>query len=284
MEKGLEVKQVYEKLKEQIKREVSALGQLTLASVRIGHDYSSGVYLSQQEKIALELGIDYLAVTLTPEAPLDKVLQKIEELNKDNNVTGIVLNKPFPVEWKEGVIFSAIDSQKDVEGVNPYNLGMLLIGKPKFISPTVMSVLEFLNIADIDLYAREVTIVGSSVLIGKPLAIILANNFATVSITHIATYEKGRLPFYVNNADILISAVGKPYFIRGEWIKEGAVVIDVGVGQKDGKLTGDVEFDEAAQRASFITPVPGGVGKFTTLFLFENLIKAKQSLPTLPRR
>jgi len=282
MEKGLEVKRVYERLKEQIKDKVSALGQLTLASVRVGHDYSSGVYLLQQEKIALELGIDYLAVTLAPEAPLDKVLQKIEELNKDNSVAGIVLNKPFPAQWKEGAIFSAIDSQKDVEGVNPYNLGMLLIGKPKFISPTVMSVLEFLNIADVDLYGREVTIVGSSVLIGKPLAIILANDFATVSITHIATYEKGRLPFYINNADILISAVGKPCIIRGEWIKEGAVVIDVGVGQKDGKLTGDVEFDKAVQKASFITPVPGGVGKFTTLFLFENLIKAKQSIVHSP--
>ncbi len=126
----------------------------------------------------------------------------------------------------------------------------------------------------IDLYGKQVTIVGFSTLIGKPLALILGRKLASVAIAHIGTYESGKLPFYVKNSDIVVSAVGKPHIIKGQWIKKGAVVIDVGIGEFKGKVVGDVEFEKAKKKAAFITPVPGGVGKLTSLFLFKNLIDA----------
>jgi methylenetetrahydrofolate dehydrogenase (NADP+)/methenyltetrahydrofolate cyclohydrolase len=160
--------------------------------------------------------------------------------------------------------------------MNPYNLGLLFIGEPLFISPTVLSALEFIKMTGVKLYGKDVTIVGFSTLIGKPLALILGRRFATVSITHIATSESKHLPFYVKNADIVISAVGVPNLIKGTWLKKGVIAIDVGIGRKNSKIVGDIEFEGAKEKAAFITPVPGGVGKLTSLFLFNNLIDAYQ--------
>ncbi len=194
--------------------------------------------------------------------------------NKNKKITGIVDNTPFPSNFTEELIFSTIDHKKDIEGMNPYNLGLLFVGEPLFVSPTVLSILEFIKMSGIDLYGKQVTIVGFSTLIGKPLTLILGRKLATVTITHIGTYESGKLPFYIKNSDIVVSAVGKPHIIKGEWIKKGAVVIDVGIGEFNGKVVGDIEFEKAKRRAAFITPVPGGVGKLTSLFLFKNLIDA----------
>jgi methylenetetrahydrofolate dehydrogenase (NADP+)/methenyltetrahydrofolate cyclohydrolase len=274
----LEAKKIGMSLKINLKQKIGDLAPLTLASLNVGGDYSTGVYLASQKKVAQELGVDYLSIELPEKISQNEVIDKIRELNKDNKVTGIIVNRPFPSHWKEEIIFDAIDYKKDIEGINAYNLGKLFLGKAIFISPTVLSVLEFLKSTGINLYGKEVVVIGFSAIIGKPLAILLGNMFATVNITHIGTYESGRLPFYVNNADIVISAVGKPHLIKGEWIKEDAVVIDVGTGEKDGKLTGDVEFDAAEEKASFITPVPGGVGKLTPLFLYHNLVIAAQLL------
>ncbi|MCF7888356.1 MAG: bifunctional 5,10-methylenetetrahydrofolate dehydrogenase/5,10-methenyltetrahydrofolate cyclohydrolase, partial [Candidatus Omnitrophica bacterium] len=141
---------------------------------------------------------------------------------------------------------------------------------------TVLAVLATIESLDIDLYGKDITVVGFSTLIGKPLVLLLGQKFATVTITHIATYQKQRLPFYIKNADLLISAVGKPHFIKGEWIKKGAIVIDVGVSKKGSKVVGDIEFEQAIKKASFISPVPAGIGKLTSLFLFKNLLKAKK--------
>jgi methylenetetrahydrofolate dehydrogenase (NADP+)/methenyltetrahydrofolate cyclohydrolase len=270
----LYAKPIYDSLKERIKKKVQSRGQLTLASVLVGGDYSAQVYVSAQKKIAKELGIEYLAVEVPGETTQQNIIEKIKELNEDNAITGILLNKPFPLVWDEQAVFGAIDFRKDVEGMNPYNLGCLFLGEPRFISPTVLSILEFLARIEIDLYGKEAVIVGFSTLIGKPLAALLARKFVTVTITHIATYEAERLPFYVANADIVITAVGKPGIIAGDWIKKGAVVIDVGIGEKDGRPVGDVDFAIAQKTAGFITPVPGGVGKLTTLFLFDNVVKA----------
>ena len=278
MAKVLTAKNTYIRLKQQLLQAVKEQPKLTLASVMVEGDYAADVYVSFQKKLAGELGVDFLPVKLTKEALLDEVLRKIEELNHDQNVSGIVVNKPFPSNWNEQAVFSAIGIDKDIEGVHPYNLGKVILGQPYFISPTVLSVLEFLKEAGVSLYGKEVALVGFSTIVGKPLAIILGQEFATVMITHIATYEAGRLPFYVKNADVLISAVGKPEIIKGEWIKEAAVVIDVGISKKDGKVCGDVEFDHAKEKAAYITPVPGGVGKLTLLFLFKNLLKTRGEL------
>ncbi len=263
---------VYDSLKDEIKK--NSPKHLGLASVRIGEDYASQVYFSQQEKLAKDVGIDYKSVHLPGHVTLKQLAKEVVALNDDKKIKGVVINKPFPREWREEDVFSLIDTAKDIEGMNPYNLGLLFTGRPRFISPTVRSVLKFIEISKVDLRGAEVTLVGASLLIGKPLAIILANLFATVRLTHVATFERAMLEHHVKAADVVVTSVGKPDLIKGAWIKKGAVVVDVGIGHKDGKICGDVEFDAACKHAAFITPVPGGVGRLTTLFLFENLLKA----------
>lgn len=272
--KILDASQIYESIKNELKQQLKSLPSLTLASLVIGKNYSSDVYLSSQEKLAAELGIEYLLVRLDGNVELKEVLSKIDSLNKDKKITGIVANKPFPKSWSEDDVFGAIDAKKDIEGLSPYNLGKLFIKKPQFVSPTVLSILEFLKLSKVTLYGKDVVIVGFSTLIGKPLFLILAREFATVTITHIATFESGRLPFYVSNADIVISAAGVTELIKADWIKNEAIVIDVGVAAKDGKIVGDVEFEAAKKKASFISPPKGGVGKLTPIFLFKNLVQA----------
>lgn len=256
--------------------------KICLASVAVGSDYVAQKYRASQERAAQRFGIEYRSLALPSKISFADFKSEIKKLNQDSSVTGIIINKPFPSEWNETDVFSLIDERKDIEGMHPVNLGRLVSGDilvssvfsapiAVFISPTVVSILKLLEMTKISIRGKRVTIVGFSSLIGKPLALILANNFATVSITHIATYEKGDLEEYVRRSDVVISAVGKPHLIKGAWIKEGAVVIDAGIGEKDGKLAGDVEFEAASNRAAFITPVSGGVGKLTTLNLYFNL-------------
>jgi methylenetetrahydrofolate dehydrogenase (NADP+)/methenyltetrahydrofolate cyclohydrolase len=273
--KILEAYPLYEALKKELKTTAHMLSRrVTLASVLVGENYSSQLYLASQQRLAKELGVTYSFVAIKPEASQEQALKTIRKLNRDKHITGIIVNKPFPMNWNEGVIFSSIECKKDIEGVSAYNLGMMCLGEPLFISPTVLSVLELLKYTGINIYGKEIALVGFSTIIGKPLSLLLAKNFATVTITHVATYEAGKLPHHIKSADIVISAVGKPSLIKGAWIKKGAVVIDVGTAQCNGKIAGDVEFSQARKKASFITPVPGGVGKLTTAFLFKNLLRA----------
>ncbi|UCD15987.1 MAG: bifunctional 5,10-methylenetetrahydrofolate dehydrogenase/5,10-methenyltetrahydrofolate cyclohydrolase [Candidatus Omnitrophota bacterium] len=278
MAKILDSLKISQALEEEIKTKLKGLPKLCLGSVVIGDNYSAGVYQSSQRKVALRLGVEYRPIKLAGDVSFDKFKIEIGKLNKDKSVTGIILNKPFPLRWKDSEVFSLLDERKDVEGMHPVNLGKLFIGDTLgasdllCISPTVLSVIALLGETKVNLTAKKVTIVGFSSLIGKPLALFLGSEFATVSITHIETYKAGDLPAYLEGADIVISAVGKPDLIKGDWIKKGAIVIDVGTGQKNGKLCGDVEFNVAKGKASYITPVPAGTGKLTTMFLYNNLI------------
>lgn len=278
MAKSLDLNYLPDKLKQKIKANLPVAERLTLASVKLkGDDYSSKMYTLQQAKLSQDLGsgVDYRPILLNENASLVEVLTEIEKLNKDRTITGIVFNKPFPKAWPDEEIFSAICPDKDIEGMNPINLGKLFLGKPVFIPPTVASVLEFIDYSKIELYGRRVTIVGASNIIGKPLSLLLADKFASVSITHIGTFEAGDLEAYVKEADLVISAAGVAGLIKADWIKKGAVVIDVGINQRDGKTVGDVEItDSLTKKVSFISPVPGGVGKLTTMFLFHNLLTA----------
>ena len=258
----------------EIKTELTRMPKLCLASVVIGENIAAKSYCSVQEKIAKELGIEFCYHGFEADLPFKEFKNQIRNLNNTKEVTGIILNKPFPSNWSDADVFSLLSEDKDIEGMHPANLGRFFIGQPKFISPTALSVIEIIKESGVKLYGAKVTLVGFSSLIGRPLALWLGNEFATVSITHIATNEKGDIPSYVSSADIVISAVGKSEIIKGEWIKPGAVVIDVGVGHKDNKISGDIEFDKAKERAAFITPVPGGVGKLTTIFLCYNLVLA----------
>ncbi len=264
----------YDSLLAQVKAELGAIPKLCLASVAIGQDASAKSYRWAQEKLAKELGIEYRSLDFESDFSFKEFKTAIGKLNYAKEVTGIILNKPFPAGWSNADVFSLLSEEKDVEGMHPANLGRFFIGQPRFISPTVLSVIELIKESGVKLYGAKATLVGFSPLIGRPLALWLGNEFATVSITHIATDEEGDLSSYVKGADILISAVGKPGLINGEWIKERAIVIDVGTGHKDNKISGDVEFDKAKERAAFITPVPGGVGKLTTMFLYHNLVLA----------
>lgn len=282
MAKILNVQEFYNGLITKIKTDLKLLPGLCLASVAIGKHPSSSAYLHSQEKLAQELGIKYRFCELKEHISLGEFKSEIKVLNQDKSVTGIIINKPFPFPEEEEV-FSLIDPDKDVEGVHPFNLGKLFFGSKcisdnLFLPPTVKSVLVLLSLSGYagpgQLRGKKITIVGFSALIGKPLALLLANELATVSIAHIGTFEKGDLAGYVGAADILISAVGKPELIKGEWVKEGSVLIDVGIGKKDGKTSGDIEFAKAKDKASFITPVPGGVGKLTPIFLYSNLVLA----------
>lgn len=272
----LDTKQIYEKYKRQLKTKFSIFKPLTLALLKVGKDYPSEIYISSQKKLAEEFGVEYLLMEFDETVSFNIFIKQIEELNHDEKITGIMVNMPLPSQWHKDIVFSTIDAGKDIEGMNPVNLGKVILGNPSFLSPTVLSILELLKITEVDIYGKEITIVGFSSIIGKPLALLLAEKLATINITHIATYETEKLPYYVKRADILISAVGKPHLIKGEWLKEGVIVIDVGTGEKDGKLTGDVDFENAKEKASFITPVPGGVGRLTPVFLFFNLLKAAE--------
>lgn len=277
MGKIFDVGKIYQDLKEKLKRKVAKIKKpLCLASLITTKDESLKIYLSMQERLAKEMNIRYLPIEFNGKVSLKKIIEKIEILNKDDNITGIILNKPLPKNLKESLINFAIAVHKDIEGINPYNLGMLCIGRPIFIPPTVLSILEILKSIDVKIYGKDITLVGFSTIIGKPLALILGEKFATVNITHIGTFQANRLPFYIRQADILITAVGKPRIIKGKWIKKGAVVIDVGIAKDGKRIVGDVEFDEAVRVASYITAVPGGVGKLTPLFLFSNLLKAAE--------
>ncbi len=269
----LNAKNIAEEIKLKLLEERKRFSELTLASVVFKNDDATQSYCLSQKKWAEALDIRYENILIEEKAPFDEPIRIIKELNK-KNIQGIILNKPFPSGWDEMAFFSSIDVSKDIEGLNPYNLGRVFFGEAVFIPPTVLSVLELLKLSECKLYGKNVVIVGFSNILGKPLSVILADRLATVSITHIGTFEANNLLFYVSNADILITAVGKPHLIKGSWIKEGAVVIDVGMGKLRGKLTGDVEFEEAKKKASFITPVPGGVGALTVAFLFSNLLKA----------
>jgi len=249
--------------------------KIALASFCFGKNSSVEIYISVQKKLSEKLGVEYRLFHFSLRNSLSEILSKIETLNKDEIVKGVIIHRPLPSKISEYKIFSSLSFYKDIEGVTPYNLGRILLKKPLFISPTVLSILRILEELKISLYGKDIVLVGFSSHIGKPLATILLDKFATVSITHIATYRKKKLPFYLKKADIIISCVGKPKFLKADWIKKGAVIVDVGISSYKGKICGDVD-DKAVKKAGLVTPVPGGVGSLTPLYLFLNLFKASQ--------
>ena len=261
-------------IKEKIKAEVAQLKAAPrLVSVQVGENPASEVYLKSQRKNAEKLGIDYHTEKLTGDASQDELIKVIEKLNKDKSVNGIIIQMPLPQHINAKLISRYISPLKDVEAVHPQNMGEIVFGSAKVLPCTAAACMEILNsIEGLKLYGKEVVIVGHSEIVGKPLALMLLNKFATTTVCHIATGERGNLPEFVKKAEILIVAVGKAGLIKGEWIKEGAIVVDVGINRVEGKLVGDVEFDKAQEKAAYITPVPGGVGPLTVAMLMKNLV------------
>lgn len=275
MEKILDGKLIAGQLRETIAADVKELkGRGVtpgLAVVLVGEDPASRVYVSMKEKACEQAGIFSDEHKLSAETSEAQLLALIDELNRDPRIDGILVQLPLPKHIDESKVLEAISPHKDVDGFHPYNVGRLVTGKPLFQPCTPYGVMKMLEVAGVDLSGKEVVVVGRSNIVGKPVALMCLAKHATVTLCHSRTRD---LAEKVGRADVVIAAVGVPEMIKGAWIKEGAVVIDVGVnrvGEK--KLVGDVEFGAARDRASLITPVPGGVGPMTITMLLYNTVE-----------
>ena len=275
MAKLLEGKPVAERIKSEIKLAVQSLARAPiLASIVVGANPGAIAYVRSQERIAQELGIIYQLHQLPDSISENALIDFVIKLNNDLCVNGIVVQMPLPQQMDYKKVSEFISLKKDIEGMHHSNMGKLLFGRARIAVCTATAVEELLNSTGVDLYGKEVVIIGHSEIVGKPLAMLLLEKFATVTVCHIATSKVGTLEEHVRRAEVLIVAVGQIGLIKGEWIKPGAIVIDVGINRLGDKLVGDVEFAGAEKNASFITPVPGGVGPLTVAILMRNLIEA----------
>ncbi|MGA2781554.1 MAG: bifunctional methylenetetrahydrofolate dehydrogenase/methenyltetrahydrofolate cyclohydrolase FolD [Smithella sp.] len=243
-----------------------------LAVVLVGEDSASQVYVGRKAKACAEVGFFSREYKLPAETDEEKLLKIIRKLNRDKLIHGILVQLPLPKHISTEKIIAAIDPHKDVDGFHPYNVGGLVTGSPLFIPCTPQGIMELIARTGIDLKGKEAVVVGRSNIVGKPIALLLLAQHATVTICHSRTKN---LPVVTRRADILIAAVGKAHMIKADMVKDGVIVIDVGVNRlENGKLAGDVDFNEVAPKASYITPVPGGVGPMTIAMLMKNTLDA----------
>lgn len=257
---------------ENLKSKLAKLDKtLTLAVIQIGNDPASNIYVSNKNKTATKLGCNFIHIKFDETVEEKEVLEKIDELNYDEDIDGILVQMPIPKHLNETLIQNRVKSYKDVDGLTDINAGLLVHNKDSLISCTPHGILTLLNYYDIKISKKHVVIVGRSNLVGKPLINLMLNNDATVTVCHSKTEN---LSDITKTADILIVAVGRPNFIKEDMVKDGAVVVDVGINRVDDKIVGDVDFDSVSKKVSAITPVPGGVGQMTILELFNNLYKA----------
>ena len=242
-----------------------------LAVIQVGSDPASGVYVRNKKKACEYIGIRSLSYELPEETGQERLLDLIRELNQRSDVNGILVQLPLPGHIDEEKILLAIAPEKDVDGFHPVNVGNLSIGRPGYVSCTPAGVIQLLKRSGIKIEGRECVVLGRSNIVGKPMAMLLLRENGTVTVCHSRTRN---LKDITRRADILVAAVGKPKFVNGDFVKEGAVVIDVGIHRDgEGKLCGDVDFDSVAPKVSAITPVPGGVGPMTIAMLMANCVE-----------
>ena len=276
MAKIIDGKKISAEIKEELKNEVAQLKEQgiegTLAVIQVGNDPASSVYVNNKKKACAYIGINSESFELPEETTQEELLALIDKLNADDSVNGILVQLPVPKHIDEKTIINAIFPKKDVDGFHPESVGSLVIGQPGFVSCTPAGIVELLKRSNVTIDGKNCVIVGRSNIVGKPMALLMLRENATVTIAHSHTKN---LKEICQNADILIIAIGKREFITGDYIKEGAVVIDVGIHRdENNKLAGDVKYDEAEKKASQITPVPGGVGPMTIAMLMNNCVKA----------
>lgn len=272
----LDGKAVAQKVRQNLKQEVEELKKNgiipKLAVIMVGEDPSSKIYVRNKSIACTEIGIEYEEYLLKEDTTMEELLNLIEKLNKDNSVHGILLQSPIPKGLDINEAFKTINPKKDVDGFNPCNVGKLCLGQDTFISCTPYGIIKLLEEYNINIEGKDAVVVGRSNIVGKPMMQCLLNKNATVAICHSKTLKLERV---TKNADILVVAIGKPKFITKDMVKEGAIVIDVGINRgEDGKICGDVDFEEISKVASYITPVPGGVGPMTIAMLMSNIVKA----------
>lgn len=243
-----------------------------LAVILVGDDPASAVYVRNKHKGCLDIGMNSFQIEYPKETTEEELLAKIKELNEDKNVHGILVQLPLPKHINEDNVINAISPLKDVDAFHPENVGKILIGKYDFLPCTPAGVMELLAFYNIDIEGKECVVLGRSNIVGKPMSLLLLQKNGTVTVCHSRTKN---LADITRRADILVVAIGKADFVTADMVKEGAVVIDVGINRKpDGKLTGDVDFASVKEKASFITPVPGGVGPMTITMLLANTLTA----------
>lgn len=279
----LDGKKLSETLKLEIAEEVKKLTESShfppgLAVIIVGNNPASKTYVSSKKKACAATGIYSIEIALDESISQEKLIEEINKLNNDEKINGILLQLPLPKHLDEHAALEAIKPEKDVDGFHPINVGKLYIGLDTFVPCTPKGIMELLKRYEVSIAGKNAVVIGRSNIVGKPIAALLMKENATVTIAHSKTQN---LPELVKTADIVVAAIGKPNFVKGEWIKEGAVVVDVGINSVDDptspkgyKLVGDVEYEDASKRASYITPVPGGVGPMTIAMLLSNTLKA----------
>lgn len=267
--------EINESVKKRIQEAVSRAGSTPkLASLTVGKSEDAEIYANMQKRTAEKVGIEFDDHHLDDNLTQEELIREIEKLNCDGTVTAIIVQKPLPEGIDHDKIVAVISPSKDAEGIHPYNLGRILRRKADLVACTPGAIMKILRMQGIDLYGKEVVIIGNSAIVGMPLSLMMLNEMATTTVCNIATSEKGDLPAHTARADILIVAVGEAEMIKGNWVSEGAVVVDVGINRLRGKLVGDVAFSEVEKKASIITPVPGGVGPVTVSILMRNVFRA----------
>lgn len=277
--KILDGKAVSLKVKESVKVRADELKKFgvepTLAVVLVGEDKASQTYVRAKEKACNEYGIKSVAHRLSENTTQNELLALINVLNLDDSIHGILVQLPLPKHIDTNVVLAAIDPRKDVDGFHAVNVGKLVSGLDGFVPCTPLGVMEILKEYGIEVAGLNTVVIGRSNIVGKPMANLLLNASATVTVTHSKTKN---LKEICKNADLIVAAIGKPFFLKADMVKDGAVVVDVGINRlDDGTLVGDVDFDEVAPKCSYITPVPGGVGPMTIAMLLNNTILAAQA-------
>ncbi len=275
MAQTIDGKRISQEMKDELKARVAALAEegkeATLAVIQVGDDAASAVYVNNKKKACAYIGIKSVSHELPEETTEEELLALIDHLNRDDAVNGILVQLPLPAHIDEDKVIRAIDPAKDVDGFHPENVGKLVIGEPGFVSCTPAGIIQLLKRSGIAIAGKRCVVVGRSNIVGKPMAILMLRENATVTVAHSKTKD---LPDLCREADILIVAIGKPQFITADYIKEGAVVIDVGIHRDEkNRLCGDVDYEAVAPHASAITPVPGGVGPMTIAMLMYNCVE-----------
>jgi methylenetetrahydrofolate dehydrogenase (NADP+)/methenyltetrahydrofolate cyclohydrolase len=276
MAKIIDGKAISLELKNELKEKVEKLKAegktCALAVIQVGSDPASSVYVGNKKKACAYIGIESLSYELPEEATEEELLALIERLNEDRSVHGILCQLPLPKHMNEQKITQAISPKKDVDGFHSQNVGALVLGNPGFVSCTPAGIIELLHRSNVEISGKHCVVIGRSNIVGKPMALLMLRENATVTICHSRTQN---LKEICKSADILIVAIGKPQYITADYVKEGAVVIDVGIHRNENnKLCGDVNFEEVKEVASAITPVPGGVGPMTITMLMNNCVEA----------
>ena len=272
--KIIDGKLISKEIRKNIKKDIDALKVKNiipgLGIILVGNDPASEIYVRNKIKACDELGINTLLYRFKEDNNVREVIELIKDLNCDDQIHGILVQSPLPSAFDEDKIISYVEKEKDVDGFGTFNLGALLSNQEKIVAATPLGILKMLEYEKIDIEGKHVVVVGASLIVGRPMATLLLNRGATITIAHSKTKN---LKEITTQADILIVAIGQAKFITDEYIKDGAVVIDVGTNRVDGKLYGDVDFDKVSKKASYITPVPGGVGPMTITMLISNVVE-----------